>query len=647
MPQTHQIYEGVWVNWARGPVYGRTLTLSQQNSGLLLAFIAILVAFAGGQFWKLIAFYLHRFYTRRHQPKDGLQLQIEVTLRNTTEPFSAAKTFIVLGSRWYGRAPQAILRSLPLATLAIGSFATFSVIGIFSSLVAQGMDNKMLISNGRCGYHQLSLGSGFYIDMMKERQYQVNADTYVRQCYGNDTDAVACSTFVTQQISFTTDTNASCPFAPGMCIGGDTAAISFDTGLLDSNDIFGINGQDMDRIQFRWRTTCAPLDLDYHVRANVRANVTIGALHLEDTRYQLFLGNNSAIPPTLGITNVTYWISEMSMVDSKFAYQVGAIFSNSMLAGDWTPIPELNRTDADISIVFLSQNGVFYLSPVDDPFFAAHQPFQDWTNETFYSPDHAISAVACADQYQLCTNYPSNGSSQLCGGPLNSKFGTVETMTRLQVNNMIQVAAIPRLFNASFWAQIYQSVNGRGASALRATDLMDGELQVHNLSSTQWHDETTAWFEMGLARMQQEMVDYADNEPNADITPPKTPEEILGCSTQIIGDNSGQYQNFSVLGLAIAIAFALLIILLSIIVKPLHHFVDGRTALGYTAMEERQAQGLFQLLMFAVQGTGFVGTWIGKDKEVPVTFGNETIPGVRHFKQNAESSYVRKSRVSF
>lgn len=69
----------------------------------------------------------------------------------------------------------------------------------------------------------------------------------------------------------------------------------------------------------------------------------------------------------------------------------------------WLPVPELNRTNADISLFLLAPNSVRYDTPVDDPFFSAHllggSTISSGTNFTWYISDYFVNALACADQH--------------------------------------------------------------------------------------------------------------------------------------------------------------------------------------------------------------------------------------------------------
>jgi hypothetical protein len=79
----------------------------------------------------------------------------------------------------------------------------------------------------------------------------------------------------------------------------------------------------------------------------------------------------------------------------------------------WTPIDELDRTDADVSAIMLTSNSVRYDNPVDDPIFA--------TNTMMNGPivaDFDAVVVGCTYQYQFCkvldtkwTNLATSGAA--------------------------------------------------------------------------------------------------------------------------------------------------------------------------------------------------------------------------------------------
>jgi hypothetical protein len=94
--------------------------------------------------------------------------------------------------------------------------------------------------------------------------YEKFAEAYGVDCYQNETVLTAkCKGFVKPTIPFST-TRVPCPFESSMCqLGGaPDAAVSFDSGVMDLHDVFGINLDTADAVGFRKRTTCTPLSLD-------------------------------------------------------------------------------------------------------------------------------------------------------------------------------------------------------------------------------------------------------------------------------------------------------------------------------------------------------------------------------------------------
>lgn len=86
--------------------------------------------------------------------------------------------------------------------------------------------------------------------------------SYSQQCYGKETKAQECSTFVKRQIPQIVSRNASCPFpAKDICARSSTN-LRIDTGRIDPNNDFGINTALKDRFAYRNVLECAPLRTD-------------------------------------------------------------------------------------------------------------------------------------------------------------------------------------------------------------------------------------------------------------------------------------------------------------------------------------------------------------------------------------------------
>ena len=83
--------------------------------------------------------------------------------------------------------------------------------------------------------------------------------------------------------------------------------------------------------------------------------------------------------PATRVFLLTTWLS------TWIAFEGG---SNS-----WTVTPDLNRTDADVSIVAIAPNAIKFDEMVDDPVFAAHEMAGSYINDqganvTWYGSDY-------------------------------------------------------------------------------------------------------------------------------------------------------------------------------------------------------------------------------------------------------------------
>lgn len=257
-------YTGVWINWSHGAVRGATLTIPQKYGGLLTAFLAIYVAFAGGVFWRTLSYVLHQCNTTKPGNKrDGLHYQRQIILRNGGSAAGAFLAFMKLPLGWSPRATTSFFRILPFAILAGLNVAVFSVASIFTSVVSNAPGNSTLILGPDCGgFHAGSVSSiggqiGWDSKILGDTY---EAAVYVRQCYSGKATNLGCGVYNRQSLPFTVNANASCPFAPGVCLYNDHSAFAMDTGLLDSHADLGVNAPPEHRILFRRVTTCAPVN---------------------------------------------------------------------------------------------------------------------------------------------------------------------------------------------------------------------------------------------------------------------------------------------------------------------------------------------------------------------------------------------------
>ncbi|MCJ1307724.1 hypothetical protein MMC25_001372 [Agyrium rufum] len=341
-----------------------------------------------------------------------------------------------------------------------------------------------------------------------------------------------CQTYQVPQIPWTPNVNASCPFASGICYYGDTAAFSMDTGFIDSHDILGLNAPKNGRILFRKATTCAPLRLaEYVVEVNETESEWVDSITYE------YLGSS-------GLDNFTWKYDAHSLADTSSGYQLFGLeasaqyntflSSNGINIAGWVPSAQLNRTDADESLFFLSSNTISYPAPVDDPVFSAHLALtfkSEGTNITTYEADYYFGAIACAEQAQIC-NPTNDACTPLTGQfPLNdATFLSNQTTGQGLGLSDIQSATALRVLIASVSSSIYRAVASLSSAALRATDTVaTGQFNIQ-LPSNQWQVEVVAWFSSSLAHIQAYLVELTAPSPvsssNVSYLTSFTPDDI-------------------------------------------------------------------------------------------------------------------------
>lgn len=228
----------------------------------------------------------------------------------------------------------------------------------------------------------------------------------------------------------------------------------------------------------------------------------------------------------------------------------------------------MNRTDADVSLVILAQNSVVYIEPVDDPFFAAHVDFNgifQSRNATYYFADTYFHILACAEQYQYCNPNSHDTDGQAHCTELSSSVAIQRQASTINLSPFALLTAglVDTLLPL---ANIFGSIGGSGAAALRASDIIFHQVSGP-LPNNQWIIEVSAWFETALARIQHGVVEFATGPPDAFASDPVLVNgrtEIWGrfCSSIKFGDADDQ-QSFSALGVGLTLAIGGTVILVS------------------------------------------------------------------------------------
>jgi hypothetical protein len=142
---------------------------------------------------------------------------------------------------------------------------------------------------------------------------------------------------------------------------------------------------------------------------------------------------------------------------------ISAVFALTGQGSDeWEPVSELNRTDADVTLMMLTQNAIGYLARSDDPWMPAHTPVGDtWIG------DYLVNLLACIDQYQICN--PNKGAGPSACTKLS---GQVPVLAELSLPgnaadlSLHQYWTAARILTVAVTMNMYNAIESRGASAL-------------------------------------------------------------------------------------------------------------------------------------------------------------------------------------
>lgn len=296
----------------------------------------------------------------------------------------------------------------------------------------------------------------------------------------------------------------------------------------------------------------------------------------------------------------------------------------------WAPIADFSPPDADVSVFFLSQNSIAYISPVHDPWFSATGiglTYPTPSGPTYLGADYPVNALACTQQYIMCN--PSTDACTSANG-WNSLQRVLLPGNPLGFNTE-QFITASRLISSLENAAMFNVVEDIGVSALWANSKVFQGGQSPGLPSNQWQIEVLGWFQTVLAQLQTFMVDFASNDdglsPYASAGPILTSRSTEygrdlarhQCQNQLV-QTVGESQNFSFLGLMIILCFSFLLILADLLLETVVSLVARLRKRPSSLKAARQADHILHLLRRALgdSSNGFEARWTVGRFDVPI-----------------------------
>ncbi|KAL6708154.1 hypothetical protein ACN47E_003338 [Coniothyrium glycines] len=652
---SYEVQLGFWTNWSHGKIQGATVTLTRQNGGFLIAFLAIFIGMVGKSFWRLGCFALHRYFSSA-EPQDGVYHQRQAILRNSDTAQDGAWRLLMSMFAWRSgqRARKPILRLLPIVVAAFVMSALFGVASIFSSNVTSENLNQVLLKGTRCGSYNLSKPEDSVMQQLTILQPFAAEKAnrflnYGMQCYTNETHTDGCNLYVKPRLPLTSTRGTPCPFGDDIC-KLDNDNLVMDTGLLDSLDDLGINTAPEHRFQLRMVYQCAPLKTqgytsDYNDSEHGAVKRYMYGSHWNVRQVNNFtyeLPVNGAYLPDDNTTSANI---------PRLEYQLGAVShlatpNETLLVSpnSWAPIDALMSMDADVHVLFMSAPEIHYATAVDDPWFAAHRSASEINEKdskqefAAYTQDEPAGAMACTQQVQYCNpNLPEGQRCEPLRGVADPRKSDAVKKIFTTDDHFEVIKWVDSIWVFGVYT-ISATVNYIGASALRARYSLSYGYSA-GLPDNQWQLEAEHWIKGALASLQDSFIETTNGIPESldDFREPPLPEETVArnlCVNQKIVSNN--YSSFNVLGLSLILVLGVIIIILDMGCEPavawwqrrkytkaLSHDPEKSAASDdtrhplYGALEWSQTN-ILQLQRLAMEEAGH-GDWSSCDNDVPVT----------------------------
>ncbi|KAH7166392.1 hypothetical protein EDB81DRAFT_918792 [Dactylonectria macrodidyma] len=622
------VFKGGWTNWDGDAASGGQITMGKNLADLMAIFIGIFVVFVEGGLWTVLTIVLFDFNRRRRRRRrekiqlggpasipgdiDGLYHQQQTILRNSDGAISIASAYLQLWKAWGFRDSVVRRRTLPLILLAFLSFAFFLVAVPFIAAynLLENMGDDVLIKSPNCGFWTASIIDNEMTDYNALKNRSWESVTYVDSCYEGSAESALCDQFLPRRrLPVAKWKDVKCPFDDSICLlKNKYPAFELKTEALDSHKDFGINAPKADRVTFQRITTCAPLAVEEFSKFN-------DGYVRDEKLLSVYYGRTT-------FSSMTYNVSSFATA-AKPTYNLEAFFSlignGEPYSATFEPIAELQRDDADVSVVMLNNNGIFIKGndgPCRDPFFsAAKTPAK--LIEDYYYPDYPVTAIGCTDQYVF--GNPVTGEFTKPGSWLDatSNITFIKTLSKRQA-----AAYITLSWSHGMPGAIGTEVTILGSTALRAVKYPGLVMEFQNsLANDQWKKEAEYWFRIGLVKMQLLPVLVATGPP--DPTMPGLNNTLpaisagrddmvdLICSSQKV--HNTEFKNFHRVGFIMLVVIGALIIIFPVL---LTKFFISRVRSDDSSVAWK-AYGQLQLQRMAAEGAGVQG-WKDYEDDVPL-----------------------------
>lgn len=500
-------------------------------------------------------------------------------------------------------------RIAPALILAMVCTIGFTVAGGFSSQIQLGSDkigSAVLLDGTNCSVigNLTSISEQMAHTKLTTRLIGT-ANNYVQQCYStNSAGLTDCNYFVSQRLPGFIDKTAPCPFDSSLC-RSNSNNLALDTGFIDTDAHLGLNAPPEERLFIRHRLHCAPLLTEGHVSVNgnytqydygsqwgetgdAESGYSPGLLnhtHEVENLDNQYARMDGSIPieQTYMLRLVAFWCSLSSSITSTsihsehniparrhpilntaphflFCYPFSKrhctyrpLFADTINgtpgagpSSAFIPTAELERTDADVFLVFLSGHGVFFSEPLNDEWYRANEPFGVISStigeETpaIYRTSEPASPLGCASQWQFC-----NTNTSACGPTASYHDAVSGAAQAFGMNKDESTENTSPASDRLEWLVASMGIHYNTESGI-LLNLQDSALLSKQslsqgyqgpLPDNQWQLDVTNWFSIYLVWIQSNLLQTAagmmESEAGVNAVKPVTEAASTLCSNQV------------------------------------------------------------------------------------------------------------------
>lgn len=311
-------------------------------------------------------------------------------------------------------------------------------------------------------------------------------------------------------------------------------------------------------------------------------------------------------------------------------------------SSSFTPIPQLSRNDSDISIIFLSGDGVFSAQPIYDPWYQATTPLAQMNNTgdsgstQVYRQNEAASPLGCAGQWQFCNAYetacgPLASFEDALAGATPAFEGDAADRLSWFIDSLdIDEGTLPGMLE--------EAQN----NALLSTQSLSSGYQGAALPDNQWQLEVTNWFAICLAFMQQTLLETVSGSGATGsaltIQTPDTAAARRLCQSQKI--RTTKYSSFSFFGVLFTYILGVAVVAVSFSLEPILAALYRRRNYKHYKFIEWTTDSTLQLQRLAHDDGN--GEWLGCMDNVPTTKAGLELRGL----DTTDSEHPRLVRLA-